>query len=153
MKINQTTNQMNYEINLTKKRVEWQTGENSIEFLPLEERQKDIYWLLHQAAALLEHNVKVHENDTISMDEKLVFVSDGEGKFQMVTDFFCHYFLSPQQRHQVEESGANTKQIASLIKISRRFEEWPKVANFGDYLGLTFSTIFIGIEKDGYAHS
>lgn len=55
-------------------------------------------------------------------------------------------------------SYATEEQIDSAIRVIERYQEVPKGWGFAGigsdlYMFLQFSTIYIGIEKDGYAHS
>ncbi len=46
--------------------------------------------------------------------------------------------------------------MSAVIKV-RQYEEFPEFTTSGigsdTYLGMKFSNIFIGVEKNGYAHS
>lgn len=54
----------------------------------------------------------------------------------------------------------NDKQIDSLDKLYQRDSQgvtrdqfFQKVENFGDYVGVIWAGMFVGIEKDGYSHT
>lgn len=56
----------------------------------------------------------------------------------------------------VQGNEVTQAQFDSYVKLVERQGEVPKVTTgwcHNQYLGCQFSTIFIGIEKDGYAHS
>ncbi len=54
-------------------------------------------------------------------------------------------------------SERSQEQLMSAVIKVRQYEEFPEFTTSGigsdTYLGMKFSNIFIGVEKNGYAHS
>jgi hypothetical protein len=65
--------------------------------------------------------------------------------------------VAPKQTPVFIPEGWTVEQTKSAIRVSQNQNvpfDWHKWKNFGDYIGLTFpGGMFIGIEKDGYAHT